>query len=95
MTIPISQELYALIVSKRFWAAISGLLLVVLKQFYPDIDEATVNNVVMLIAAWVVGDSMKPTTDKIAPPEVTPTEAPTSAKGIFPSPAPQPERERY
>lgn len=45
--------------SKRFWAAVATLLVVVLGKLGLDIDEATVQNIVMVVAAWIVGDSLR------------------------------------
>lgn len=87
-----TQELYALIASKRFWAAISALVVVVLKQFFPDISEDVVNNIVMVLSAWIVGETLRPTTDKTTPPVTTVTQqSPTTTTiqetppaGVFP-----------
>jgi hypothetical protein len=49
--------------SKRFWMAVAGVIGVVLTQYTP-ITQAQVNDIVMLIAAWIIGDSFRATTDK-------------------------------
>lgn len=49
-----------LVKSKRFWAAVAGLAVVVVKQFVPAIPEEAVTNVVMVLAAWIVGETLRP-----------------------------------
>ena len=49
--------------SKRFWMAVAGVIGVVLTQYTP-ITQEQVNDIVMLIAAWIIGDSFRATTDK-------------------------------
>ena len=46
--------------SKRFWATVSGIAVVVATQFFPTIPQDAVLQVVALIAAWVMGDSLRP-----------------------------------
>lgn len=50
----------ALIQSKRFWMAIAGLATVVLGDRLP-FNEAQITDIVMVIAAWIVGDSLRQT----------------------------------
>lgn len=49
--------------SKRFWAAVAGVLGVVLQEYTP-ISQDQVNDMVMLIAAWIIGDSFRATVPK-------------------------------
>ena len=49
-----------LLKSKRFWAAVAGLAVVVVKQFMPSIPEEAVTNVVMVLSAWIVGETFRP-----------------------------------
>lgn len=51
-----------LLKSKRFWAAVSGLVVIFTKQFWPDIPDETVTNVVLIIASWIVGETIRPAT---------------------------------
>lgn len=47
--------------SKRFWAAVVTLLVVILNAFGLEVPEETLQNVVMVVAAWIVGDSLRST----------------------------------
>ena len=51
-----------LISSKRFWAAVAGVAVVAAKQFWPDVPEEAVTNFVMLVSAWIVGETFRPVT---------------------------------
>ena len=53
-----------LISSKRFWAAVSAVVVVVVKQFMPSIPEDAVTNFVMVVSAWIVGETFRPVTTK-------------------------------
>ena len=49
-----------LLKSRRFWAVASGLIVVVSKELgLADLDESQVQNMVMLIATWVLGESLR------------------------------------
>lgn len=49
-----------LLKSRRFWAVASGLIVVVTKELgIADLDETQVQNIAMLIAAWVLGESLR------------------------------------
>lgn len=50
-----------LLKSRKFWAALVGLVLIVAKALQPTlaIDEAQVTNVVMLLAAYIVGTGLE------------------------------------
>lgn len=52
-----------LVKSKRFWAAVAGVAAVVLKDKLP-IPEDQLTNLIMLIGAWIVGDSLRGTSPK-------------------------------
>lgn len=52
------DKLSALLKSRRFWAAVSGIVIAILPA---GIDPAVIEQVVFLIAAWVIGDSIKKT----------------------------------
>lgn len=54
-----------LISSKRFWAAVAGLAVVVAKQFFPSIPEEAVTNFVMLVSAWIVGETFRPVSERL------------------------------
>lgn len=54
------DKIPALFKSKRFWLATAGLLAVIFKDTL-GIPEEEIQQVVMLIAAWILGDSWRPT----------------------------------
>lgn len=45
--------------SKRFWAAIVTIIVTIFNSFGLDIPEDTLNNVVMIVASWIIGDSLR------------------------------------
>lgn len=51
-----------LLESKRFWLAIAGFLAVILRdQLGLPITEEQIQAIVLVIAAWIVGDSIRAT----------------------------------
>ena len=54
-----------LIKSKRFWAAVAGIAVVVMKDRLPvALYEQQITMIVMAIGSWIVGDSLRATTVK-------------------------------
>ena len=54
-----------LVKSKRFWAAVAGIAVVVMKDRLPvALDEQQITMIVMAIGSWIVGDSLRATTVK-------------------------------
>lgn len=53
-------KLTSLISSRRAWAVVAGILLVVLHQGL-GVDEETATKIVALLGAWIIGDSIKNT----------------------------------
>jgi len=54
-----------LVKSKRFWAAVAGIAVVVLKDKLPiALDEQQITMIVMAIGSWIVGDSLRATVVK-------------------------------
>jgi hypoxanthine-guanine phosphoribosyltransferase len=51
------EKLFALITSRKFWAALIGLVLLVLKSYKPDfpIGEAELTNMVYILVAYILG----------------------------------------
>ena len=51
----------ALVRARRFWIGIAGLLVVWADTFVGEgsVDPAVVQNVTLLVAAWIVGDSLR------------------------------------
>lgn len=45
--------------SKRFWAAVMSVLVVVLGHFGFEVDQETLWLVVSPVIAWIVGDSLR------------------------------------
>ena len=56
-----SSKLHALVRSRRFWIGVAGLLVVCADTFMGEgsVDPAVVQNVTLLVAAWIVGDSLR------------------------------------
>ncbi len=54
------NKLQRLLRSRKFWAALIGLLIVILKALAPDlaINEDQLNNLVTLIAAFILGTGL-------------------------------------
>lgn len=46
--------------SKRFWLAVAAVITVVLKDRLP-VSEDQVQQLVLVIASWIVGDSLRAT----------------------------------
>jgi hypothetical protein len=55
----------AIFKSKRFWLAVGSAVTVVLKDYLP-ISEEQVQQIVLVVAAWIVGDSLRQTTPEKA-----------------------------
>ena len=55
------SKFQALVRSRRFWIGIAGLLVVCADTFMGEgsVDPAVVQNLTLLEAAWIVGDSLR------------------------------------
>ncbi len=55
------EKFKSLIRSRRFWVGVAGLLVVCADTFMGEgsVDPAVVQNVTLLVAAWIVGDSLR------------------------------------
>ena len=53
------DKLLALFKSRRFWAALAGIVVVVTDTF--GVSAEATNEIVMLLMAWIVGDSVNKT----------------------------------
>lgn len=53
-----------LLESRRFWAAVIGIIVVITEEFGLPITEDQVTFIVMLIVGWIVGDSLDKTRPK-------------------------------
>jgi len=51
------EKLKLLLGSRKFWAALVGLVFVVLQAFYPDfpVDAEQVSNLVYVLVAYILG----------------------------------------
>lgn len=55
------DKIKSLLRSRRFWAVASGLIVVVAKELgIANLDESQVQNIVMLIGTWVLGETFRP-----------------------------------
>ena len=53
-----------LLKSKRFWATVGNVALVITNQFFPMIPDDMVLAIVGAISAWVVGETIRPVGSK-------------------------------
>ena len=56
----IADKIIALTSSRRFWAAVGGIVFLFLKDVI-GLDETTANGIVAFLIAWIVGDSINKT----------------------------------
>jgi len=56
----LQEKITSLFVSRRFQAAIAGMIVVVLHEQF-GLPEETATNIVYIIMAWIVGDSITKT----------------------------------
>jgi len=56
-------KIKALFSSRRFWIGVAGIVVICVDTILGEgtIDPATVQNVVLLAASWIVGDSIRST----------------------------------
>ena len=55
------SKFQALLQSRRFWVAVAGVLVVVTDGLGFPLSGDGVQNVVLLFASWIVGDSLSKT----------------------------------
>ncbi|MEZ6100280.1 MAG: serine protease [Pirellulaceae bacterium] len=55
------EKLQAMFASRRFWVALAGVLVVVLQELGMPIAEDHVQMIVLVLASWIVGDSIRST----------------------------------
>jgi len=55
------SKLKAMLQSRRFWVAVSGLVIVCADTVLGEgtLDPTMVTNVVLIAGAWIVGDSLR------------------------------------
>ena len=54
-----SDELSAVVKSRRFWVAVGGIVVATTNVFGLDLNPEQVNHIVLLGGAWIVGDSLR------------------------------------
>lgn len=59
------MKLDGLLKSKRFWAAAAVVAVVVLKDKVP-LSEQQIQELVLAVGAWIVGESIRPVDGKVA-----------------------------
>ncbi len=55
------SKLVSLLASRKFWAALTALVLLVIKAYAPDfpLDETEVTNLVTVLAAYILGTAIE------------------------------------
>ena len=53
------SKVQGLIGSRRFWAAVGGVVVVIFDGLGLGLSAEQVNHIVMLGGAWIVGDSLR------------------------------------
>jgi hypothetical protein len=58
---PPMSKLLELVKSRKFWAAVAGLILIVVQQFMPDfpLDAEAVTNVIYVVVAFIIGSGLE------------------------------------
>lgn len=56
-----NDKLTALLKSRRVWVAVAGLVVAASDSLGFQVDQETVQYVVLLAASWIVGDSLRKT----------------------------------
>ena len=55
------SKLKSLVTSRRVWVAVAGVFLACAQTAGVEVDQNTVETVVLLLASWIVGDSLRKT----------------------------------
>ena len=55
------DKMKAMLASRRFWVGIAGMIVICADSLFGEgtVDPNTVTSVVLLAAAWIVGDSLR------------------------------------
>ena len=54
------KKIKDLVKSRRFWAAVGGVIVVGLQDVL-GLEPATANSIVAVVVSWIVGDSLRTT----------------------------------
>ena len=57
----LTDKIQGLIKSRRFWVAVAGVAVTFSDTFGLALDPDTIQHVVLLLGAWIVGDSLRVT----------------------------------
>lgn len=55
------EKIEALFISRRFWAAVAGMVVVVAEEMGLGISPDTVYQIAAILIAWILGDSLHKT----------------------------------
>lgn len=53
--------------SKRFWVAVAGIAAVIFEDKIP-VEKEQLEQIILLVASWIVGDSLRATVPTTPPP---------------------------
>lgn len=60
------EKIKTLTKSRRFWATVSTLIVVISKEAgLADLDPDQVQNIVILVATWVLGESLRSSEEQV------------------------------
>ena len=57
------NKIQALLASRRFWISVAGVAIVAFDGFGLTLTEEQTTNLVIVLGSWVVGDSIRKTTE--------------------------------
>ena len=57
----LKEKFEGLIKSRRFWVAVAGIAVTFSDTFGLGLEPDTIQHVVLLLGAWIVGDSLRST----------------------------------
>lgn len=57
----LKEKFQGLIKSRRFWVAVAGIAVTFSDTFGLGLEPDTIQHVILLLGAWIVGDSLRST----------------------------------